>query len=569
MNRKKIIVLISIALVFIALRLFVLPVMYQQDEYKWGEIVNPAFGIHFESDHLPLVSVLYLGNGLIAGFNHLRLLPFAVSILNLILVFFIARRLYGIKAAVLSTAILAVSVYSVIAGTQVDIDGALLPLPFLLAVFAYINAAWDKPFEKGNRKWLALLFSAFILGFSVKLSFVLAAGAIVTDYLLTRRFKVREIWKPAVFTIVAAAVAGAIILILNKIFGVANSGRFLANTEKFGLLNFGARNYFQVLFLGTKSLILASPLLVVPFLIAISKNEFFKKFRLWLIFISYNLLFYLLIFDFTNRTIERYMMFFIIPAAIIAGAIIVQVLDEKSPVFLKKGVYVFNVSSIILAIAGYFIWTANFPALPLNPKSAYLDKIFHLDFNFLIPITGGSGPIGFYVPVIFIAVFFIIALAGGIIFRLAKSFSWRQNAAVALLAAGLVYNGFMMTEFVSGFFYGSVDKMAKTLTKEVVNNPKIDKVITYYDIAGYELNAAGKYGRRFYTDPMFAETNKGKFQDFKGYFEVLDFPMIDKNGVYWKYFQTCEQIYSVSDKKVSGYIFDCRSGNRGLFATSN
>jgi hypothetical protein len=176
-----------------------------------------------------------------------------------------------------------------------------------------------------------------------------------------------------------------------------------------------------------------------------------------------------------------------------------------------------------------------------------------------VPIMGGSGPIGFYVPVVFVLIFFTLATIVFLLIRIIKKPEIRQYLAIVFLAVGVVYNVFINFEFISGYFYGSVDKVAKGVMTEVVNNPSVTKVINYYDYGGYELNKSEKYLKRFYTDPMYAENVKKRFANSKDIYAIIDFPEIDKNSFYWDFLKTCKGIYSIYDKKITGYILDCNN----------
>jgi hypothetical protein len=137
---------------------------------------------------------------------------------------------------------------------------------------------------------------------------------------------------------------------------------------------------------------------------------------------------------------------------------------------------------------------------------------------------------------------------------------------VGFLSFGFVYNIVLANEMINGSLYGSVDRVTDTLVKEVNSNGDIKQVITYYDIAGYDLHASGKYFKRFYTDPIFADTNVGKFSDYSGYYMVTNFPEIDVNSVYWKYLSTCQPVFQTADKDIYGYIFNCEQADKTLFS---
>ncbi len=571
MNKKIFIALFLIFAVFVSARFLVIGDMYHQDEYKWAMIADPSFGLDLESDHPPVIALLYRITGLFFGFDHLRLLPFIFSLANLVLIFVLVKRLFDKKAGLFSAGIFSISVYGVLSSVQVDIDGAILPFAFLSSVLFYSLVNLEQPLSGPSKKWFFALIFSLAFGFLVKLSFILVPMVIATDYLLTSgRFRRFSNWLRAAFVFfIPATIAFLTIFFINWLFEVGNSSRFLVNAGNFGFLEFSGRNYWQIVFLGLKTAIMASPILIFPIFFVLFSFDNIRRFRIFLIYIAYNLLFYLVIFDFTSRTIERYMMFLIAPASIMAGVVLSEVF---SGYFLtRKKIKVFFWLGAILGFfaLAFFIWTRDFSALPLNPKTAYLDKFQALDFGFLVPITGGSGPVGFYVPAFFPIIFFFIGIFLSTIIFYPGWEKLRQIGAVTFLSLCLVYNVFVFIEYFSGRFWGSAKEVAEEIMNKATESKEVEKVITYYDTGAWELNQSGKYFKRFYTDPMFAESNRGKFFNYDGYFAVVDFPMIDKEGVYWSYFRTCRSIYSFYDKKIKGHLLDCKFGDRSVFAGSN
>lgn len=568
---KRNLILIGVfVLIFIASRFLVFSDMYHQDEYKWALIVNPAFGLDLRSDHPPLIGFLYRMTGFAVGFENLRLLPIAVSIINVLLVLAIVRRMYGKddpaygrRAVWWTFGILLLNTYFLIASTQVDIDGALLPCAMLLSLYCFIHINWSDLSLRDNRKWYVALFAAIVFGCLIKLSFALVLAALATEFWIIRRPNWKLVGKIIVWGFGAFIVAAGIIWLLNSIGHVRNASQFLLNATKFGLLNFGERNYFQVLFLSVKSFVVASPLLLLPALYILVFRDKIREHRFWFIYIVYNVIFYFVIFDFTSRTIERYMMFLIIPCSIISGVFLSRHISFAS---IKENVWKVLIG-VTLGLSPLLSLLCTYVILPLNPKSAYIAKLTSFDFRFLIPITGGSGPIGFYVPVLFVVLSFVVAVVALVVYRYAKNVDIKKISLTAFVVLGLIYNVVLMSEYGFGTLYGNVDAVSKQVTNYVVNDSKIDEVITYYDTAGYELNVAKKYKKRFYTDPMFAASNVGKFAEHGGYYSVVDFPEIDKNSVYWKYLSSCATVFTTQDRRVHGYVFDCKAADTTIFGT--
>jgi hypothetical protein len=555
---KKYLPFIVLIIIFLILRFSIFNQIYHQDEYKWAMIVNPDFHLDLKSDHPPLVALLYKVTGIIAGYDNLRILPIFISLLNFVIIFFLVLKFYGKREAYTASAIYATGVYSLVAGTQIDIDGALLPLTMLISFYSYL--AYQKGYRRGF--WLPVLIGSFIFGFLIKLSFIIVIGAIATDYILKHKIDLGIVKKTLVYFFGGTIFLTILTYAFVFIFKISNPLQFILNATHFGVLNFSERNYSQLLFLTIKSLILASPFVILPLFLFFSRR-FRSDLQLWFIYLFYNIIFYYFIFDFSNRTIERYDMFLIIPSAVIGGIFLSE--RMRGAINKKKEIafaYFIAIISFVITLTISFIKST---PLPLNPKSIYIDKVKSLDLNFLIPITGGSGPIGFYASALFITSIFTICLLLLFWYYRASGRYYASYILIAFISFGFSYNFVIGRELVIGGMYGSVNNITKEVVAKVNSDPKIKQVITYYDIAGYELNSTGKYYKRFYTDPMFTETNKGKFSNYNGYYMVVDFPEIDKNSIYWKYILTCKKTFETNNKSVSGYIFDCSNGNVLLF----
>ena len=84
-------------------------------------------------------------------------------------------------------------------------------------------------------------------------------------------------------------------------------------------------------------------------------------------------------------------MFMIFPSVLISSRIIYDFLNNTK--LDRKNIYY---SLLIFFIFLIGIFSLNHSVLPLNPKEAYVESIKSFNLNFLIPFSGGSGPIGFY-----------------------------------------------------------------------------------------------------------------------------------------------------------------------------
>lgn len=534
-----------IFVVFIFTRFLGLDQIYHQDEYRWAAIVNPILSEGIGSH--PPINRLSLGFiGSIFGYDNLRITPFVFSIFNLLLVYLISLKLSGNKKiAHLAAGLFLVNVYSLIANLQIDIDGAILPFFVLLSAYAYFNVL------EGSRLkiWLIILGLAIAGGFLAKLSFILFIGAIIIDQFfriynqkgsseLKKSF--HKLWPWAVGLLVAG---GAFCY-----FYVTNLGIVIEYASHFNSLNFESRTYFDLAFKVFKSFVWLSPLLLLPALYGVFVKDILIKYRVWFIYLFFNLVFYLILFDFTTLTIERYFIFWMIPSVLIGAQVISDIF--KGAVLHKK---IYIIVGITFVLTSLFILPMPHDVIPLNPKAAYVDRVKSLDFNFLIPFTGGSGPSGFYFSAWYIILSWLIAiitLVGAVYGKKIKSL-----CLAIFIVFGVGYNILFSAEYLFGFVYGSVNKVAKETIEYVNSNETVVGVITYYDIGAYYLRLSGKYDSRFYTAPK--RDYVPKIEGYRGHYMIVDFPAVDKGGRYWPLIARCPLLKKFQDKKIESYVFDC------------
>lgn len=541
---KKVWVFIFIVSVFLLSRFPAANQIYHQDEYKWAMQADPVFDA--ASPHPPVGKQILRLTGNILGFENLRFAPLFFSFLCLILVYLVIKKITNkTKVAILGAFLFSVNAYSVIASLQIDIDGAILPFFILLTYYAYLQLLTD------NRKlWRVIFGVGLIGGFLTKLSFVIFVGALFVDYLLTvyysGRLNVKRVG-------VKSLKLGGIFALFALIFYYLNSGgtnTVIEYGKHFQSLNFTSRAYFELAFKVLKSLVWLSPLILLPVVAGLFKKDVVKKYRFWYIFLFFNLIFYLVIFDFAKLTVERYLMFLIIPCCIISAGFLSE-LTENFSWRKEYGKIIFI--SLFFGLFSATILLAPHSILPLDPKINYVNQIKSLDFNFLIPFTGGSGPVGFYLSAQYILWMWIgsaILLAGGLLFR-----SRKEKFILCFLIFGVGYNAVVLNEYLFGGLYGSVSNVAKESVQYVLDKPEIKDVTTYYDTGAYRLLLADKYAGRFYTAP--SRDYSGRFNAYKGYYMIVDFPAIDKNGRYWPFLERCKLDKQFKDKDINSYIFNC------------
>ena len=529
--------LLLLVLLFIATRFLGLDQLYHQDEYRWvSQVYMAEFG-EVDSPHPPIMQGILSLSGKVFGYDNLRMLPFIFGILNLLLIYALSRKITGNKKiAYLAVGLYTVSVYGLIANLMLDIDGAVLPFFVLLTYYFYIRTVKD-----GDKKFILPLATVIITGLLTKLSFMIFVGALAIEYLWALYDKgkfTHEIKRAGLIL----GVSGVFIAGLYLLYGKTDP-RFVEYFTNFKIFNFASRAYFELFLRMFKFFIWLSPFLFLPVVYGLFRKDLFIKYRIWYIYTLFNFLFYLVIFDFARLPIERYFMFIMAPAVIISGHVIYSLLSG-----LDKRRFLFSILGFAVFLA--FTLLITYDVVPLNPKEAYVQKVKDLDFNFLIPMTGGSGPIGFYVSAQFVLWVWVV----GFLWLL---FNKKKMAVAFFIVFGVGYNLLLSSENLTGAFYGNVNNITKASVERVISDQEINDVVTYYDAGVYYLKIADKYTGRFYTAPSRDYSQRLTYHG--GHYMIVDFPAIDKNSLYWKLISRCEIAQKFTDKYVDSYIFDCRS----------
>lgn len=550
-NKYKLqIILGLIILFFVLIHIPGLHLPYHQDEYKWPMYANPQLSSPGAVPHPPLTGFIYgvIGNKI--GYDNFRFIPFFFGMLNIFLVFYLAKTVFDKKTAIVVTSLFAVSFYSLLATLMVDVDGAVMPF-FLLLMFIGYYKFKEKDFSLNSSswKWFALLCLGALGGFLIKVIFAVPIAVLAFDFALEKNTfsDKKKIYKAILYGFMGI-IALVLVLVLAKfVFPFFRLEYALKYWEHFA--NFGYRNWFQTFIQFAKSVLYTSPLLLVP-LFFINK-EILRKTRPFLIFLITEIVFYLIIFDFSGGALDRYFQFMIIPLCVISGEIIYSVINSGEHKRNREYIFLGVIAALIILLS---VFLPHFVP-SLHPKSEWLSRIFSLKWNFLYPFSGGSGPLGFYVSFLFMALAWISSIVL-VVIRFVKP-HLRKMAILIILPIGLIYNGVFTEEYLFGGINGSAPKLLYGAVEYIKNNPNIDKVVTYNDNGGHELQNIGKYSRRLYADPAFEENYKDFFKTFSGYILYIDIPRIDPSSFYLGYFNSCDVIYSQTDKSISATVYDC------------
>ncbi len=403
---------------------------------------------------------------------------------------------------------------------------------------------------------MALLIASLLAGLLVKLNFILVIGALMLDYLWTYRrdMLVRRIAISAGGAVGFGAVYIAALYLIQSVYPAFDIHFMIGHASQFA--STGGRNWTQIAVQVIKAVYYLSPLLIAPLILA--SRETVSRMRPFAIYLGLGFIFYFVIFDFSAGALDKYLMFAIVPLAAIAGTIISETFNAPEAEPEENPIIRFPLGAAIAGlVVSVGLLSLNFlpqAVAALYPKTEWFGRVLHGHWNVLTPLTGGSGPQGFYISFLFIAASFIISIALALAVLARKR--WRLPAIVMIIIIGFTYNFVFAEELLFGRINGSSADVMHRAVAYIEKAPSVSKVLSYNDIGAHELTDLGKYGGRFYATPSYEEGHKAKFADFR-YYMVVDVPHLYENGFYGEFFSHCDALFDTFSGQITGRVYDC------------
>lgn len=545
-SRREATALLVLVLVFVGVRMPGLSLPYHQDEWKMAEIMRSHI-VGGLAAHPPLSELTYRWTADIVGADNMRVTPLFFGVASLLLLYAVVRRRAGGVAALIAAGLYTISTYSVFSSLMIDVDGALLATILLSAVYAYDRFVSSESFRSSVR-WFLLAAVACVVGLLTKLSAVLIAGALISDYAWERRKFItpRILWYGLLGAIGAFAISILGVIFLRAIVPGFDVQEIIIHILYY--VDFSDRNHFQTAIQASKAVMYLSPLLVAPLLLLTS--TVFSQMRIFFTYLLLALVFFFVIFDFSHGALDKYLLLTVAPLSGIAGAILASRLAGLRKRDVHLGLFLGVPLSIILFALNFL----PHDVVPLYPKGAWISRVLSGDWTVLFPFTGGNGPVGVYVSILFIGTSFIVS-------AILVLLSWWKKAGqaylVVLVLVGVAYTAVFTEEFVLGEINGSASKVLSRSIAFIADDTSIKSVFTHADAGAYELIGISKYAGRFYAVPEYAEGHRARFKAHNGYYLVVNVPLLDPDGFYARYFATCTSVFHTSSGRIQSDVYNC------------
>lgn len=584
------ILLLSTIILAIIIRLFGITQPFNEDELHWAYSteVRDWFGTVMRNSPLSI----YVMNAFTAifGVNPITLrLPFIiVGILTILMTAKLALEQHGKRTSILAAFFLAIHPLHILASLQATYEGSFLAFFFITTLFFL---------SRYQRRYSAiyLYFAGIAFGLSMltKTAALLLIPPIAFFFLYTVHQRLFLALKQ---TSLIFLIGLALFILGFAIPSILIQSPAFVNviTQLLSQKDLPRINSFFILFQYAYALLWLGPLfLFLPF------YSIFKQHtdRLHAVSIIYVILFYFIAIRESSPPLERYWMILLPSFAIMSARTTLSILK---PTFLNLYAIL---TSLALTFSFLFI-THLMPAkmIPFYPKINYLSALFSFDWNFLVPITGSSGPLGFYLHFLPFTIIFIIEAVLFLIICFVSTKNKTRFPSILftlLLGMSLGYALFFDQEYL----FSATGPNISDVTRQVityVNSNNLPLPIYYfrnyalfYHFDNYtppspSLPPFDYFNHASYQPPHLQELRTHATQQpFTPYFVPLsfvddaveksnhllkelkqkggsiifiDFPYLSKEGALWQTIQQCKRLTQFHTKgPTTGYIFDCNN----------
>ena len=585
LNTKYNKILLAIIILAFAIRLSGINQPFNEDELHWAYSAETRDWLGTVMRNTPLS--IYAMNFITAVFGvetwSIRLTFIIAGLSTILITAKLAKEQFSEKTAIISAFLLTIQPLHTLASLQAAYEGSFLTLFFITSIYFLFKFCQE---PTSNKKYIYL--TGIALGFALlsKTSAILIIPPIILIYSFLMTKKLRFAMKTMLTTIIICAVIFAIGFAIPSIL-LQSPALINSITQLLSQTDTIKTSMLSLLFQYSYAIIWFGPLLPLLTIYAV----IYKKIdKLNLVSLLYIILFYLLIIRENSPPIERYWMILLPQASIIsANALIGFISDQKN-----RKIIMLSFATTLIAL--FVINLQKSKILSFYPKIQYLEHAINLDWNFLVPITGSSGPLGFYINFITIGAIFgavgIIIIANIVQARI-KKFSYTTfMLSTIIIGASFAYNAFFLQEYL----FSSTNPNIISATKQTIefintnnlktpiyyyrnyalfhhfdnkyksNRTNILPAFDYFNMTNYNKKNLKKLRETAISQPIYAELIQLQFPNdidelaniTKGTIAIIDFPHTAETEQLAKITKNCKKIKEIQDKNTSlAKIFDC------------
>lgn len=583
--------LFFIVLLFIFLRIPNLDSIFFGDETAWPYLIKYQLenGLDFSKQYqfapatslgtfdywidLPLTGLMLIGWAKLFGTSivALRSISVVFSLLNLILLFLIAKKLFNTKIAVISSFLFAVSYWNLFSSYMIDRDSSVVTLVISAAVYAYLLNK-DKILNKINKNSISplLMISSFAaIAMFVKITAVLALF-VVSLFILVDMQIVQNIWKRKkvdflaiksfvikmffLYVVFVTAYFAFTILLrtFSHDFAAALFEEFMpADVISISGMAAGiARAISYIVLFG-------SPLLIgLAFLSCFSFSK--KKLYIleWMIvpFCAYSV-------AISAGAVDRYLTVLVPPLALLAASFIGELK------FTKKETVISSIFALFFFIVLFFM--NKMPVVyATHDMMRYIKNALLLKWDFIFQFYGAGGP-NFMMSFIPIGITLLLTMASLVVYVLFKNRlpKFAKLVLIIFISVSFAFQALVIYEFEERT-YPDVDKVAYKMI-EIYNNeiPSSEKGFVYttaiYSGMPLQLKDVDFSDIIVFTSCKKDETCWSELYERqksrKGVGFYIEYPLIPSTETAKNFFESkCVLYRNITDKgTVFGKIYSC------------
>ncbi len=499
------------------------------DESDWQENSENLNYATKSIPHPPLGAYIYKVSNIVI--KNLRFVPLVINLMCLFILFYCLKKQYSEKVGLLAIFLAISTFWFIFASTQIDLNGAILNLLFLIGIIILIQVD-----NKDITKKIMYVSIILILIIYTKYAEYIIFSLIYVAWLVLQKdmpFKKKLIYLCTPFT---ASIA--LFSLFPLIAYLTNNYQIFLNTIHHVGANAWSISSRPILILCLYGFLF---LLILP----LSFIKMHKKDTLFFIWILAPVLFYCLIIGSKALTYERYLMIILLPCLILIAK------------FLKDIKYDKYISNLIQITIFYFIFLAiNIRQVEYIPHNItnYLKMAMSLSFSFNFPYFGSSGPF-FYINFESLILLFAVSVFLWIIYFYINN----KKILFLLISLNLAFNLFLITNY--GFNLTHYD-YNKTMTdiKEYYNTHNlIEPVYVPYAQKGLLKYLNVKQGIDISSKTL-KSINKS-ISEKGGTAILFNFPKFDPENEKIKIIiQNCELNQAFSDKNDTiAWIYFCKT----------
>lgn len=540
---KKIIFILIILAILLRLSGVGQAIYDDEVDYLAATQVDNFYGLNNVVFHPPL-SVWF--SGLIVsifGVSSIALrIGFMIfALLTVYISYLLAKRFYNKRAALFAVFIMLFSFYHILASLQIDMEGSLLAFFYTFAFFCFVK------YKDSDKKYWYVL-TAIIAGLALltKESSLLLLVIIYLYDLSNKGLNTKNIFNSIKSTFLIALIA----LIIFSIYPILN---YFSPVDYLSSVN---ANVLQNLFNGISYIGISMFLFWAgPFLIGLTilgLTNLSKRDRLFFIWISVILLFYILLFKKGDHS--RYFMNIIPPMAIFGG----KYMSKFK--FDRKAVLTILISFVLFLTGMFVLNTGSFRYVPRD-IGVYFSELMQFNTDFVFSFTSSSGPL-FVVSFISILVGLFVS---GLFLILMLNKKYRRVFFFVFLGVSFGFNVFLIQEYLFHTMHADPSEVIHDMIEYkdwnypvYSNSPSI---LFYFDnsyMESFYLDDPNIYYTGIYGEYVDYFMIKDAIKEKGGSVFILDYPSISINNKIWGVVKDCNLDKEFSSKEVVlGYIYRC------------